>query len=129
MPKVNHKSFVYLGRLLSVLFVLLHPSLGAIASESPLRDPTTPFIEPILEVTSVKPAPLKAPVKKYVLQATFISFDKKIAVIDEKEYQEGEKVGRYRIDHINHDNVIMSANEQQKVLHLYVVNNKGVRIK
>ncbi len=99
------------------------------ANDLPLRDPTAPFVEPELKSSSVKRVLSKASLNKYILQATFISPNKKIAVIDNKEYQEGEKMGRYRIDHINHDNVVVSIKEKKKVLNLYVVNNKGVRIK
>ena len=102
------------------------------SADATIRDPSSPLLsaKKIVE-KKVSGAPKKTPISQaaYVLSSIFISKSKKIAVINSKQYSEGDLIGSYRIKQIGLNRVTIASSLRTKVLELYPVNKTGFIIK
>jgi len=107
--------------LIAIFFVL-----SVEAKEKYLRNPSVPL--------SDFNNPKKKLEKQYfhgprALSLVFIDGTKKIAIINNKEYREGDFIGSYAVKKINIHNVLLRSSVKTKVLELYPIDKSGFIIK
>lgn len=101
-------------------------------AEVVLRDPSTPLIN-----SAAQGKAKKNPAKKshytsaasYRLSAVFIGENTKIAIINDKQYGEGDAIGPYRVKAIGSDRVLIRSSHKTRTLELYPVEKTGFIIK
>lgn len=100
-------------------------------SELSIRDPSQP-----LWLDDKQSAPPARPIAKkvikaetYTLNAVYISEEKTIALINQVEYEVGQKLGPYYIDSIVFERVVLKSGGKERLLDLYPEVEEGFKIK
>jgi hypothetical protein len=87
--------------------------VAAQGAEPTLRDPMRPF-QPVIG----EGGPGTAPAPRFRLTAVLISPSRRVAIINGKPYQQGEKIGAAEVTHIDAQSVGLREGELQLVVHL-----------
>lgn len=94
-------------------------------AEAVIRDPSTPLINAPGQPSTKK----NTASKSYRLSAVFIGENTKIAIINDKQYGEGDAIGPYRVKAIGSDRVFIRSSKKTRTLELYPVEKTGFIIK
>ncbi len=103
---------------LNLLFcgLFLAMPAGAQGGDQP-PDPTVPLARPAQELARS----LTQESTRFTLQATLVSEDRKLAIINGRTYHEGAKIGGRTVIEIQRGRVTLAAKDNSRVLHLVSV--------